>query len=120
VIEVRQAGQDLLSGDFSGIRGAVAAKVDVKTLEPSAEAMARWMRSFPTMFPKGTEEGNNTKALPAVWSDTAGFQTIAGQFVEAADKMAQDAKAGDADGVAAQIKAVGAACGACHRTYRAR
>src|SRR5579863_7727098 len=70
VIEVRQAGQDLLSGDFSGLRGAVAAKVDVKTLEPSAEAMARWMRSFPTMFPKGTEEGNNTKALPAVWSDT--------------------------------------------------
>ena len=120
VIELRQAGQDLLSGDFSGIRAVVAAKGDEKTLEPSAEAMARWMRSFPSMFPKGTEQGNNTKALPAVWSDTAGFQKIANQLVDAAGKMAQDAKAGDADGVAAQIKAVGAACGACHRTYRAR
>jgi cytochrome c556 len=120
IIEVRQAGQDLLSGDFSGIRAVVAAKGDVKTLAPAATAMARWMKSFPSMFPKGTEQGNDTKALPAIWSDTAGFQKIADELVDAADKMAEFAKAGDADGVAAQIKAVGQACGACHRTYRAK
>lgn len=120
VIEVRQAGQDLLSADFSGIRAVVAAKGDVKTLAPAATAMARWMKSFPSMFPAGSDQGNNTKALPAVWSDSAGFQKIAGQMVEAADKMAADAKAGDADAVAVQIKAVGEACGACHRTYRAK
>jgi cytochrome c556 len=34
--------------------------------------------------------------------------------------MAEFAKAGDADGMAAQIKVVGAACGACHKTYRER
>ena len=120
VIEVRQAGQDLLSADFSGIRAVVAAKGDVKTLAPAASAMARWMKSFPSMFPAGSEQGNNTRALPAVWSDPAGFQKIANQLVEAADKMAADAKAGDTDGVTAQIKAVGEACGACHRTYRAK
>jgi cytochrome c556 len=120
IIEVRQAGQDLLSGDFSGIRAVVAAKGDVKTLAPAATAMARWMKSFPSMFPKGTEQGNDTKALPAIWSDTPGFQKIADELVDAADKMAEFAKAGDADGVAAQIKAVGQACGACHRTYRAK
>ena len=119
-IETRQAGQDLLAGDFAGIRAVVAAKGDVKTLENPAKAMARWIRNFPTQFPPGTEEGHNTKALAAVWSDAAGFQKAANTLAEAADKLATLAKAGDADGVAAQVKVVGDACGACHRTYRER
>jgi cytochrome c556 len=120
VIELRQAGQDLLASDFAGIRAVVAAKGDVKTLENPAKAMARWMRAFPSTFPPGSDTGNNTKALPAVWSDMTGFQKDANDMADAADKLAMQAKAGDADGVAAQIKTVGEACGACHRTYRAK
>jgi cytochrome c556 len=119
VIELRQAGQDLLASNFAGIRAVVAAKGDVKTLENPAKAMARWMRVFPSTFPPGSDQGN-TKALPAVWTDMAGFQKDANEMVDAADKLSQLAKAGDADGVAAQIKVVGDACGACHRTYRAK
>jgi cytochrome c556 len=119
-IETRQAGQDLMAGDFAGIRAVVAAKGDVKTLQQPANAMARWMKQFPSQFPAGSDTGHNTKALPVVWSDSAGFQKAADNFVDAADKLSQLAKAGDADGVATQIKAVGDACGACHRTYRAR
>jgi cytochrome c556 len=119
-IETRQAGQDLLSGDFAGIRAVVAAKGDVKALENPAKAMARWLRQFPTQFPKGTEEGHNTKALPAIWSDPAGFQKAVEDLADAATKLAELAKAGDADAVAAQVKVVGDACAACHRTYRAR
>jgi cytochrome c556 len=119
-IETRQAGQDLLNGDFAGIRAVVAAKGDVKTLEKPADAMARWMRQFPSQFPPGSDKGHDTKALPVVWSDSAGFQKAADAMADASDKLAQLAKAGDADGVASQIKVVGDACGACHRTYRAR
>lgn len=119
-IETRQAGQDLLAADFAGIRAVVAAKGDVKTLETPAKAMARWIRQFPTQFPKGSEEGHNTKALPAVWSDNAGFVKAANDLADAATKMAELAKAGDTDAVAAQVKVVGDACAACHRTYRAR
>ena len=39
---------------------------------------------------------------------------------DAADKLAELAKAGDTDAVAAQIKVVGDACAACHKTFRAR
>jgi cytochrome c556 len=120
VIETRQAGQDLLSADFAGIRAVVAAKGDVKTLENPAKAMARWMRQYPTRFPKGSDQGHDTKALPVIWTDMAGFQNRANDLADAADKLAQFAKAGDADGVAAQVKVVGDACTACHRTYRAR
>lgn len=120
VIEVRQAGQDLFSADFSGIRAVVAAKGDVTKLVPAARAMARWMRSYPSLFPAGSDHGNNTRALPTVWSDPAGFQKAAAQFVEVAEKLEQDAKAGDTDAMTAQLKVVGEACEACHRTYRSR
>jgi len=119
-IETRQAGQDLMLADFAGIRAVVAAKGDVKTLEKPADALARWIKQFPSQFPPGSDTGHDTKALPAVWSDSAGFQKAADNFVDAADKLAQLARAGDADGVASQVKVVGDACGACHKTYRAR
>ncbi len=119
-IETRQAGQDLLSASFAGINAVVAAKGDLKAIEFPASSMARWIRQFVTHFPPGTETGHNTKALPTVWSDRAGFVKAANDLAEATEKLAQLAKAGDADGVATQVKAVGAACGACHRTYRGR
>ena len=119
-IETRQAGQDLLSANFAGIRAVIAAKGDVKTLENPAKAMARWMKQFPTQFPPGSDKGHDTKALPAVWTDMAGFEKAATDMADAATKLAELAKAGDADGVAAQIKPLGDACAACHRTYRAR
>ena len=120
VIEVRQAGQDLLSGDFAGIRAVVAAKGDVKTLE-SGEGDGRWMRLYPTLFPKGSDQGHNTKALPTIWSRHGGLREVRRRdWRMRPTKMAEFAKAGDADGVAAQIKAVGDGCSACHRTYRAR
>ena len=119
-IETRQAAQDLLSGDFAGIRAVVAAKGDVKTLEGPAKAMARWMRQFPIHFPKGTEQGHNTKALPRSGRTCRAFRTAASELADAADRLAQLAKAGDANGVAAQVKVVADACVACHHTYRAR
>jgi cytochrome c556 len=119
VIETRQAGQDLLSGNFAGIRAVVAAKGDVTKLEDPAKAMARWMKQFPTTFPAGSDKAP-TKALSPVWSDPAGFHKAADDFVAAADKLTQLAKAGDAEGVEAQVKVVGDACAACHRTYRQR
>jgi cytochrome c556 len=120
IIETRQAGQDLLSGDFGGIRAVVAAKGDVTKLEDPAKAMARWMKQFPSTFPAGSDKGRPTRALPAVWSDPEGFHKAADDFVAAADKLTELAKAGDAEGVAAQVKVVGDACAACHRTFRQR
>src|SRR3984885_14842997 len=103
-IETRQAGQDLMLADFTGIRAVVASKGDVKTLEKPADALARWMKQFPSQFPPGTDTGHDTKALPAVWSDAAGFRKAADTMADASDKLVQLAKAGAADGGAAQGK----------------
>jgi cytochrome c556 len=117
-IETRQAGQDLVAADFAGIRAVVSAKGDIKSVANPAKAIARWIRQFPTQFPKGSEQGHDTRARPDIWTDFADFQQRANNLADAADKLAQLANAGDADGVAAQINVVRDACAACHRTYR--
>ena len=120
VIEIRQDGQSLLAGTFGAIRAVVAAKGDVKSVESPARSMARWIQHFPALFPPGSDKGHDTKALPAIWTDKAGFQKAADDMAAASIKLADFAKAGDAEGVATQVKAVGDTCGACHRTFKAR
>jgi cytochrome c556 len=120
LIAVRQAGFSMQGGNFAFIRAVVAAKGDVKPLEVPATAIAKWAAVIPTLFPKGTETGDDTKALPTIWSDPAGFQKVAVSLGQAATKLATDAKAGDADLVAADTKALGEQCGTCHKTYRAK
>jgi cytochrome c556 len=119
-ITVRQAGMALQSGDFAFIRSVVAAKGDVKPLEGPAKAIAKWAAVIPSVFPKGSEKGGDTKALPEIWSDPAGFQKISLALGDAATKLAAAAKAGDAEEVASDTKLLGEQCGACHKGYRAK
>jgi cytochrome c556 len=120
IIAARQAAFSLNNGSFAFIRSVVKAKGDVKELEVPARAIGKWAAVIPTMFPAGTDKGDNTKALPEIWSDPAGFKKDADALGAAAMKLADAAKAGDADGVAAAAKSMGEACGACHKTYRAK
>ena len=119
-IAMRQVGMDLAGGSFGFIRAMVAAKGDVTKLEDPGKALARWGRTIPVVFPPGTDKGENTKALPVIWSERADFEKAASKMADSATKLAELAKAGDADGVAAQTKELGEACGACHRHFRAK
>jgi cytochrome c556 len=118
LISARQSGMDLSYAAVASLKAAVKAKEDVKTLEPTAEALAGWAQVVPTLFPPGTEKGNNTTALPAIWTDTAGFQKDAGAYQDATKKLVVAAKAGDRAGFVAAFKDMGQACGACHKGYR--
>ncbi len=120
VILIRQAGQSLLGAAFGGLKTAIDAKVDVKPLAARADAMVKWAKVFPLQFPEGSDTGAPTKALPAIWTDRAGFEKADANFVESLEKLSVLAKAGDSDGFAAQWKVVGDACGACHKDYRAK
>lgn len=119
-ILIRQVGMDLQAGTFMYIRTVVATKGDVKPLETAGKAIARWADTIPSVYPVGSDKGHDTKALPEVWSDRAGFEKIAMTMHTAATKLAEDAKAGDSDAVAADAKLVGGQCGACHKGYRAK
>lgn len=119
-IAIRKAGQSLMQGTFNGLLAAVTAKTDVTKQAYPARSMMAWMRVYPTLFPTGTDTGGNTRALPAIWSDRAGFEKADADFIAAAQKLADLAKDGDTEAFAAQVKAVGEACEVCHKDYRAK
>lgn len=119
-IAVRQTAMGLTGGDFALLRAVVASKGDVKHLDEPAKAIARWATLIPAAFPPGTDKGGNTKALPEIWSDRAGFEKRARQMGEAANRVAAAAKAGDAEAVAADTKLLGEQCSGCHKAYRAK
>ncbi len=120
VIAARQAAMDLEGGNLRLMKAAVDAKADVKPLASSAEAIAKWGRAMPGLFPDGTQHGHDTTANASVWSDRTGFEAAAAKLVEASDKLAQAARSDDKAAFAEQFAAVGQSCGACHRQYRTR
>ncbi len=120
VIAARQAGMDLQGGNLALMKMVIASKGPVKPLAGSAKALAAWGAAIPGLFPDGTQQGHNTSAGPAIWSDRAGFAAAAADFTTAATKLAQLAAADDQAGFATQYAVVGRACGACHRQYRKR
>jgi cytochrome c556 len=120
VIVTRQNGQDLVYAVTGDMKRAVVAKEEVKPYADGAQAISRWAKQFPTLFPPGSDKGHDTKALPAIWSDRAGFENAAANLSEAAAKLAVAAKANDKAAFADQFDAMTKACAACHRTYRAK
>jgi cytochrome c556 len=121
VIAVRKAGMDLQTAALGATAQAVKAGVEVKAFAGTGSAMSAWAKQIPGLFPADTNKGDPaTKALPTVWSDSAGFAKSAADLGTAADKLTAAAKADDKTAFADAMKEVGQACGACHKTYRAK
>lgn len=119
-IEDRQA---IMKGFAAPLKEATALSRGTTPYTPAAaksamDQLAAGGTKFVTLFPKGTEAGGAVKtgALPAIWSDSAGFQAAATKFVT--DTRAAGAAA-DQAGFAAALRTVQADCGGCHKTYRA-
>ena len=120
-IAVRQAGMDLQGAALGATAQAVKAGVEVKTFAGTGSSIAAWAKQLPTLYPPESNKGEPaTKALPAIWTDNAGFIKDAADLGTAADKMTAAAKANDKEAFADALKSVGQACGACHKTYRAK
>jgi cytochrome c556 len=119
VIAGRKAAYDLQGAVAALMKGAVDSGAEVKPYANGAKAMVAWGKAIPGMFPPGTDTGA-TKALPAVWSDKAGFEKAAATFVGNAEKLQAAADSGDKAAFADAFKATSASCGACHNNYRAK
>jgi cytochrome c556 len=121
IIALRQSGQALVGGDFTGILQAAKNKVpDVKPFAPAALAIVKWEKLFVQMFPPGSDHGDKTRALPAIWTNRAEFEKDAADLSAAAEKLGNITKANDRPGFAPQVKVVGEACIACHKRFRAK
>ena len=123
LVAIRQAGFALQGANLGDLKRAVTGGVtEVKPFKANAEAILAWAKVIPTLFPKGTDQasGQETKALPAAWSDRAGFEKAAAGLTAAAETLVKAADANDAPAFATAFKATADACGGCHRPYRAK
>ncbi len=120
IIGIRKAGMDLVFAVVGDMKRSVEAGADVMPLADNATAIARWAKQIPAAFPEGSDKGQDTAALPAIWSDRAGFEKASTALEVAAGKLAEAAKAGDKAAFAEAFKATGAACGGCHKAYRVK
>ncbi|HEX8584627.1 MAG TPA: cytochrome c [Allosphingosinicella sp.] len=117
-VAARQAAFNLTAATFGAMRAAAESGADLKPLTFGARGLNRWATAIPGMFPPGTDLPAS-RALPAVWSDRTGFEARAAGFQAATAQLLAAASANDKPAFAAAVKATGAACGACHTTYRA-
>jgi cytochrome c556 len=68
------------------------------------------------LFPKGSEGG---EARPEVWSKSAAFAEAAAAYAKATSELVLATQAGDEAAIGAALDAVGAACGGCHKQFKA-
>src|SRR4051794_1859065 len=94
VIKQRQDNRKETAATMRSIKGVIDAKGDVKTVVASAAKLKQLENAFEKMFPAGSDKGD-TKALPTVWSDSAGFQAASKNADAAYDKLAVAAGSGD-------------------------
>jgi cytochrome c556 len=120
LIAGRQAGMSLQSALAATMKRTVDAKGDAKPFKDGADAISKFAKAIPGLFAPGTDKGLNTRALPVVWSDRAGFEQAASNLDKAAQVMATAAASGNEGEFAQAFQTTGQACAACHRTYRSR
>jgi cytochrome c556 len=119
VIKARQDNRKATGPLMKGIKDAIDAKGDAKIVAANAAKLKELELAFDKMFPAGSDKGE-TKALPTVWSDMAGFQKASADANAAYDKLAVAAGSGDFAAMETARVDVGKACGACHTKYRAK
>jgi cytochrome c556 len=118
VVKQRQENRKEAAATMRSIKGVIDSKGDVKAVVASAAKLKQLENAFDKLFPAGSDK--DTKALPTVWSDSAGFQAASKNADAAYDKLAVAAGAGDLAAVTAAFGETAKACGACHEKYRAK
>ena len=95
---------------------------DPTIVKLQAGKIAAAARELPTWFPAGSgpETKAKTRALPLIWSDSAGFAASAQHLRDAADKLDAAAAGGNMAAVGPAFAAAGHACGDCHDKFRAK
>lgn len=117
-VKHRQNAMKAIAAHMGAIGAVVKGEVDdMEGLKHHAAALADTAEAAGTVFGENAMGGN---ALPAIWSDTDGFQEAYSNFAGATANLAEVAQGGDAAAIQEAFGGVGQTCGGCHRTYRAK
>jgi cytochrome c556 len=119
VIKERQENRKQAAAAMRAIKAIVDAKGATSGAVEQAAKLKPLETAFVKLFPAGSDKGE-TKALPAVWTDWAGFEAVSKNADAAFDKLTVAAGSGDMAQLTAAFTDAGKACGACHEKFRAK
>lgn len=119
LVKQRQAAMTLQGKYFGPLAGMARG-----TLAYDAQVVARnvrYLEALSTMpwdgFVESTQS-QESRALPALWADPAGFRSSAEQFESAVAALVTAASGSDETAVKTAIENVGKTCGGCHDDFR--
>lgn len=120
-VSARQAGYKQMGAAFKAINDELkAGSPDTKAITANAAKMRDLSTQAPNWFPRGSgpEAGVKTKAKANIWAEPAKFTTAMASLRTESAKLHTVAASGDVNAIRAQVRAVGASCGGCHKPFR--
>ncbi|EIC22769.1 c-type cytochrome [Thiorhodovibrio frisius] len=121
-IETRQAGYQFMSWNMGKIKASLSGDYNQETVQKAAEAIAGIANSgMGALYGPGTDKdvnGVKTRVKPELFTEQAEVGKVAGDFVAAANNMAEVAATGDEAEVKQAFGALGESCKACHKQFR--
>ena len=123
VVQERRDGLKAVGVIFTAVGDAARAGSDPRPLAPRIAEVEAFFVNFGARFPAGTQQGApglDTRALPAIWTDRTGFDRAEAALPARLATLREAAASGNVAAFQAATQQAGAACGDCHRPYRAR
>ena len=123
IVQERREGLRAMGQHMEAMAAIARAGSDPRPAVERVQAIEAWFRGFPARFPPGTQQGApglETRALPAIWSNFADFERLSQALPARLAALREAAASGNAGQFGQALQAAGAACGDCHRPYRAR
>jgi cytochrome c556 len=117
IIKQRQENRKATGPLMRQIKETIESKGDAKIVVANAAKLKELEVAFDKMFPAGSDKGE-TKALPTVWSDSAGFEAAGKNAQVAFDKLAVAGGSGDFAAMQVAFGDAGKSCGGCHTKFR--
>ncbi len=119
-IKYRQSAMKAMSGHMVGAAAIIKGKVPYKDdLVAHVTALNETTKVLPNAFKQKTS-GGKTRAKPEIWENSADVQQKIKNLQMAVADFLSAAKSGGVEAAGGKMKAVGQACGACHKKYRAK
>lgn len=119
---LRQSYFALVGMTFGPMGDMVKGKIDW-----DSERFAAWSEDLAAVSSFGVErgfapgsEGGKTRAKTGIWENRDDFDAKLSDFRDAAAKLAEAARSGDADAMKAQFGETGKTCKACHDEYKSK
>src|SRR4051812_40856792 len=121
VVDARVAKYKQIGKANKAIRDELTqSQPNLANVQANARVIEALAKQIPSWFPRnsGQQPGVKSEALPIIWQQVPAFKQRAGGLAGAAHQTAAAAASGNLAATQAAASNIGAACKACHDTFR--